>query len=66
MYEDRRMNAAAARVTPLLSTRGDRFGYIVRGYLDLPMGPYQTEKEALAVAIRVETNRRDPLTRARA
>jgi len=55
-YEDRKMQAAADRVTPLLSTRGERFGFIVRGYLDLPMGPYQTEKDALDVAIRVETS----------
>jgi hypothetical protein len=56
-YEDRRMNAAASRVMPLFSTRGDAFGFMVRGYLDLPMGPYQTEREALAVAIQVERNR---------
>jgi hypothetical protein len=51
------MQAAADRIMPLLSTRGDSFGFMVRGYLDLPMGPYPTERDALAVAIRVERNR---------
>jgi len=52
--------SALERVMPLRDPVGVVYGYIVRGHLNLLMGLYSSESEAIVVALRVEKQRAKP------